>query len=127
MLLAAAQFYKLDSQGIPAMATGFCSGLSRTSGPCGAVTGAVMAIGLITGRKMPSQSVDSCYNRVQNFLDRFKAKHKFLNCTDLLECDLSTDQGRQANARRFSNGENPVCQELTISAAQILQQVMESE
>ena len=127
MLLAAAQFYKLDSQGIPAMATGFCSGLSRTSGPCGAVTGAVMAIGLITGRKSSSQSVDSCYNRVQDFLDRFKAKHKFLNCTDLLECDLSTDQGRRANARRFSNGENPVCQGLTVSAAQILQQVMESE
>jgi len=125
VLLAAAQFYKLDSQGIPAMATGFCSGLSRTSGTCGAVTGAVMAIGLITGRKSSSQSVDPCYNRVQNFLDRFKAKHKFLNCTDLLECDLSTDQGRRTNARRFSNGENPVCQGLTISAAQILQQVMD--
>ncbi len=38
--------YKIDSRGFPAMATGFCSGLSRISELCGAVTGAVMDQGI---------------------------------------------------------------------------------
>ena len=39
-----------DSGDAVRMATGFCSGMARTYGQCGAVSGAVMGIGLFAGR-----------------------------------------------------------------------------
>lgn len=56
----------LDTPEITAMATGFCSGLSQTAGPCGAVTGAVMGLGLALGRSQPGQPVDRTYRRCRN-------------------------------------------------------------
>ena len=125
MLLAAAQAYGIESPGIPGMATGFCSGLSRTSGPCGAVIGAVMAIGLIQGRQTQKDSVDPCYKTVQDFMTAFKAEHGGQDCTELLGCDLSTPQGQEAYAQRFGAGENPVCCGLTVSAARILESILD--
>jgi dihydrofolate reductase len=35
---------------IPRIATGFCGGIARTCGMCGAVAGGVMALGILYGR-----------------------------------------------------------------------------
>ena len=42
MLLAVCDHYGIQSPWIPKIATGFCSGVARTGGLCGAYTGAVM-------------------------------------------------------------------------------------
>lgn len=85
----------LETPEITAMATGFCSGLSQTAGPCGAVTGAVMGLGLALGRSRPGQPVDRTYKAVQELVERFGAEFGSTACAELLGCHLGTPEGRQ--------------------------------
>ena len=64
VLLSVAEYKGVRSDLIPKIATGFCSGISRSSGMCGAVGGAVMAVSLFTGRQSPGESVGPCYDAV---------------------------------------------------------------
>lgn len=77
------------------MATGFCSGVSRTCGQCGAVSGAIMGIGLFAGRTEPGGEYEPAYVLVQDFLDRFTKKCGSINCYELVGCDFSTPEGRE--------------------------------
>ena len=115
ILKAIAEHLRPDADGIPAVATGFCSGLARTGGLCGAVSGAVMGIGLVTGRSAPEEDVAPTYEKVQEFLQRFRERFGSLNCYELTGCDLATREGR----RRFDE-ENltPKCREIVVAAAE---------
>lgn len=84
-----------DSTDAVRMATGFCSGAARTCGQCGAVSGAIMGIGLFTGRKRAEDDHDTTYALVQEFIARFQKKFDSLNCYDLIECDFNTPEGQQ--------------------------------
>jgi C_GCAxxG_C_C family probable redox protein len=95
VLLAVAESQGIKSDLIPKIATGFCGGIARTSGLCGAVTGAIMAINLSTGRTSPEQSVKDSYLAVQKLLKTFEAKYGSTNCRQLLGCDLATPEGQQ--------------------------------
>ena len=83
-----------DSDDLIRMATGFCSGASRTSGQCGAVSGAIMGIGLYAGRTAAGQDKDPSYMMVQEFLERFNKKFDSINCFELIECDFATKEGQ---------------------------------
>ena len=50
MLLSAAEHQGIESDLIPKIATGFCSGVAQTGGMCGAYSGAVMALSMVHGR-----------------------------------------------------------------------------
>jgi C_GCAxxG_C_C family probable redox protein len=65
VLLAIAEGKGMKSDVIPRIATGFCSGMSRTCGLCGAVSGAIMGINLFAGRSSPDRSVDQNYALVR--------------------------------------------------------------
>jgi C_GCAxxG_C_C family probable redox protein len=80
-------------------ATGFCSGVSRTRGQCGAVSGAVMGIGLYAGRGEAGEDHEACYALVQELLDRFDGRYGSLNCFELIQCDF-TDPDDKARYRR---------------------------
>ncbi len=75
-------------------ATGFCSGVSRTRGHCGAVTGAIMGIGLYAGRAEPGEDHEAPYAMVQEFLDRFYNRYGGINCYDLIECDFTVPEDK---------------------------------
>jgi C_GCAxxG_C_C family probable redox protein len=77
------------------MATGFCSGLSRTCRMCGAVNGAILAISLFHGRNSKEDSVDPAYTRVRRLLDHFEKKFGSINCRELTGCDLGTEEGQE--------------------------------
>jgi C_GCAxxG_C_C family probable redox protein len=94
VLMALAEYQGIESDLIPQIATGFCSGVSRTGGVCGAVNGAIMGISLAAGRKSPDNSVERCYILVRTFVNQFEEKHKSTNCGQLLGCDLATDEGQ---------------------------------
>jgi len=85
--------------GMERVASGFCSGMSRTNGLCWAVSGAIMGMGLYGGRTEPApeQSMDVPYSLVQEFLKRFRTKFQSTNCRELTGCDFITPQGH----RRF--------------------------
>jgi C_GCAxxG_C_C family probable redox protein len=84
------------------VATGFGGGMGRTSGPCGAVTGACMAIGLMLGMRTATDSAakDATYEAVQEFIIRFRETHGGTGCTELLGEDLGTPEGRARAKQR---------------------------
>ena len=65
----------------------FGGGMGRSQHTCGAVTGALMAIGLKHGKAMndPDEKKEDTYNRTRDFLQKFKEMNGSVNCRDLLE------------------------------------------
>jgi C_GCAxxG_C_C family probable redox protein len=99
VLLAMAESKGIQSDLIPRIATGFCSGVSRTGGMCGAVSGAIMGIGLAAGRCSPAASVESSYSLIRQLIANFEKQHGSINCRELIGCDLATEEGQRAFER----------------------------
>lgn len=68
--------------------------MARTSNQCGAVSGGMLAINLLTGRNSPQDSIDENYALIQEFLHTFENKFGSTNCKALIECDLNTEEGQ---------------------------------
>ncbi len=95
VLQAIAESQGIQSDLIPRIATGFCSGISRTGGMCGAVTGAIMGINLAAGRNSPAESIEVNYTLIQELISRFERQYGSVNCRQLIGCDLATEAGQQ--------------------------------
>jgi C_GCAxxG_C_C family probable redox protein len=95
-LLAVAEQRNIHSELIPRIATGFCSGMARTGGLCGAISGGVMAIGLHLGRDKPTDSVDPCYQAVRSLMNRFTDRFQAITCLELTGVHLGTPEGQAA-------------------------------
>jgi C_GCAxxG_C_C family probable redox protein len=78
-----------------ALATGFGGGMGRMAGTCGAVTGAFMVLGLARGMSRPEDKAakDAGYALVREMARRFTEKNGSILCRELLECDISTEEG----------------------------------
>jgi C_GCAxxG_C_C family probable redox protein len=121
VLQAVAEAYGMMDPLIPKIATGFCGGISRTSGMCGALAGGIMALGLLTGRSSPKDSKDCCFALTHSLVQRFRDRFGSTQCTDLLGCDISTADG--AASFRASGLEKPVCGPVTRQAAGLVEEV----
>ena len=95
VLSAVAESLAIQSDLIPRIATGFCSGMARTGSQCGAVSGAMLALGLATGRRAPTESVEPTYALTRELLGRFQEQFGTTNCRALLGCDVGTPEGQQ--------------------------------
>ncbi|MEM3579430.1 MAG: C-GCAxxG-C-C family protein [Candidatus Bathyarchaeia archaeon] len=93
-----AETQKIKCKYIPKIATGFGAGMGRTGFVCGALTGAVMAIGLKYGRDTPPDEIENyerCVVKIQQLFKDFKETFGSIFCRDLTNCDLTTEEGRQ--------------------------------
>ena len=70
-----------------AMASGFPIGIGGSGCTCGAISGGVMAIGMVFGRtKAKDVRVQKTMALSKELHDAFKAKHKILCCRVLTNC-----------------------------------------
>jgi C_GCAxxG_C_C family probable redox protein len=95
VLQAIAESQGIQSDLIPRIATGFCSGISRTGGMCGAVSGAIMGINLAAGRDLPTESLEVCYTLTQQLIRHFEEQYGSVTCRQLMGCDLATEAGQR--------------------------------
>ena len=116
VLQSIAEAREIQSDLIPKIATGFCSGVSRTCHMCGAVSGAIMCISMIYGRNTPDGSVENCYSRVRTLMALFEDKFGSINCQELIGCDLGTEEGQHTYQ---SNNLRSQCREYTTEAVKI--------
>jgi C_GCAxxG_C_C family probable redox protein len=93
VLAAVARGLGVRSPLIPRLATGFCSGLSRTCGPCGAFSAGVMALGMALGRDSGQDDLDETYGPVQEFREFFLERFRALDCRGLTGHDLGSPEG----------------------------------
>jgi C_GCAxxG_C_C family probable redox protein len=121
VLQAVAEAHGRVNPAIPGIATGFCGGVSRTSGMCGALAGGIMAIGLLSGRSTPQESRDLCYALTHRLVGRFREEFGSTQCTDLLGCDISTAHGAQRFRERGLM--EAICAPVTRRAAALVEEV----
>ena len=81
---------------------------------CGAVSGAILVIGLKHG-----DSKQTCNSKTEEFIEAFKDKHGEITCRGLLGCDISTTKGKAEF--KIKNLAKSTCMNMVKSAAQILE------
>ena len=125
MLLAVAEKHNIQSDIIPGIATGFCGGMSRTAGLCGALVGGVMALGILYGRKSSEDSPKKIYALSERLVRDFEKHLGSRNCSDILGCDISTQEGE--SEFKAKNLMKTVCLDATVKAADLVMRVLENK
>jgi C_GCAxxG_C_C family probable redox protein len=108
------------------IAAAFGGGIGRLGETCGAVTGALMVLGLrFGGQAGPDPAAKAAfYERVGDLISRFKGRNTSILCRDLLGCDLSTPAGwQQAQERKVHQ---TVCPKYVRDAVEILDEVQDA-
>lgn len=97
------QHFGMENDLVPRIATAFGGGIGGTGSVCGALAGAVMAIGLRHGRERSSENNALAYALTQKLSARFAAATGHVQCRELTGMDLSTPEG----VRRFYASDVP--------------------
>ncbi len=102
----------------------FGGGISRTGQTCGAVTGAIMALGLKFGATDAADKTtkEQAYSRAQEFARRFEARNEAITCKELLGCDISTPDGHKMAKELGLYGK--ICPKLVKDAAEIVEELL---
>jgi C_GCAxxG_C_C family probable redox protein len=118
----AAQF-GLDKVTAFKLASPFGGGVARRGEICGAVTGALLVLGLARGADIPAGK-EEVYRLSQEFMHLFEEKHSSVLCRDLIGCDISNPEGWQKakEAGKFTT----TCPLLVRDAAEIIQELLET-
>jgi C_GCAxxG_C_C family probable redox protein len=118
--------FGLDRESAVRIARAFGSGMGMGE-TCGAVTGALMVIGLKhAGLKVRSVfSKDRTENIAREFVERFKARNGTTVCRELLGCDVSSFGGLKT-AKKEKHFKKR-CPKFVQDAAEILKEILEEE
>ena len=114
----------LDADMARKIACGFGAGISRTGNVCGAVSGAIMVIGLKYGKTEPGDEAATELTRalVRQFIREFTARNGSVSCTALLGYDLSDPEA--FSAAKESGLFLTRCPALVRDAADILEKIL---
>jgi len=97
LLALTREFNKAVDPIIPSVATGFGGGIARTGSTCGALTGAIMTIGLTVSRNKPDETEkrDTVYRMALKMIVGFEKEFGTSLCKTLTKCDLRTPEGHE--------------------------------
>ena len=122
--MAVAEKHNIQSDIIPAIATGFCGGMSRTAGLCGALVGGIMALGVLFGRNSSTDSPKKIFALSERLVRDFEKQFGSRNCSDLLGCDISTREGQAVfEAKKLGK---TLCLDITVKTTDLVMQVLEN-
>ena len=113
-----------DDKTAKKIACGFGAGISRTGNICGAVSGAIMVIGLKYGKAEQGDDAATGKTRslTRQFMQEFSARNGSVNCTELLGYNLSKqDEYEKAREKKLFVTK---CPELVRDAAEILEKML---
>jgi C_GCAxxG_C_C family probable redox protein len=121
VLLSFADDMKFSKELAQKLAAGFGGGMGKQQETCGAVTGAIMVLGLLKGEEVNNNDElkSSSYGAVKEFTRDFVAEYNTTNCRDLIGCDLNTPEGA-AKFKEEKIMEN-ICAGCVEKAVQILE------
>ena len=110
ILALAPEDYSKDQ--IVRISTGFGGGMGQEQEVCGAVSGAIMALGLKYGGT--AENVPVTYGKVRELMKQFKEERGSIYCRKLLGCNLKTEEGKEY--RKKHNLRETVCCECVKTA-----------
>jgi C_GCAxxG_C_C family probable redox protein len=102
-------------------------GMSRTDGPCGAATGALLVLGLRFGHAHPDDEVRAARVRdlTQDYLEKYRERKGSTLCTDILGHNLSLPGVPEKVKEGQLSGET--CPDAVRCAAQLLEEFLDLE
>ena len=118
----------LPAQTAARVAGGFGGGIGRMREVCGAVSGAVMVLGLVTGSDDPkdAQAKAAHYADVQEFARRYREETGSIICRELLQ-GVPTVPGSVPEARTEGFYKKRPCAELVALAAGIVADMLQTK
>lgn len=121
VLLSFADDLKFSRELAQKLAAGFGGGMGKQQETCGAVTGAIMVLGLLKGEHVNNNDElkESSYGAVKELTRNFVATYKSTRCRDLIGCDLNTPEG----AARFKEEKmmEKICADCVKKAVEIVE------
>jgi C_GCAxxG_C_C family probable redox protein len=116
--------FGLDQELALKLASPFGAGMGSLGNTCGAVTGAFMVLGLKYGNSKVGEmkKKEKTYQIVKEFVEKFKSRNGTIMCKDLLNCDISTFEGRNKAIEEKLFIE--ICPNLVRDSAEILEELL---
>lgn len=98
--------------------------MGKTGETCGAVSGALMIIGLKYGARDEGDRIakDKTYEQAEAFLNEFKARNGSLICRELIGFQIGRNNGPEKNAVIAQR-----CPVFVKNAAEILEKILDAE
>ncbi len=133
VLLAFSDMTGLDGKTAAAMASSFGGGMGRMREVCGAVSAALMVLGIAEGYTAPhdAEGKSAHYARVRDFAERFKNRCAMSDgsasivCRDLLTgANVPATVGGEAETRNAEYYRKRPCPDLCAMAAEVLQEML---
>jgi C_GCAxxG_C_C family probable redox protein len=117
--------FELSENDCLKIACAFGGGMGRQQFTCGAVTGALMALGLKYGKAIndPEEKKQITYSKARGFFAEFKKLHGSLNCRDLLNgLDMNDpdDHKKIVDQKLF----DIKCEKYVSDAVEIIEEIM---
>lgn len=125
VVLAFGDVTGLDDCTAAMLSSSFGGGMGRLREVCGAVSGALMVLGLAQGYADPDDpdAKKAHYHRVQEFAERFREKNGSIICRELLS-GVQTVGGSDPEQRTESYYKKRPCPALCRCAAEILDEMI---
>lgn len=103
----------------------FGGGMARVQMVCGAVTGALMALGHKFGPARAPGEKENLYKMSNEFMNAFKFHHGSVTCRDLLGEDMHTEEGK----KRIKEGDlyHTVCTRVVSDAAKMVNDIIKAQ
>ena len=116
--------FGLDQELALKLASPFGAGMGSLGNTCGAVTGAFMVLGLKYGNSKVGEmkKKEKAYEITKEFVERFKSRNGTIMCKDLLNCDISTFEGRNKAIEEKLFIE--ICPKFVRDSAEILEELL---
>lgn len=123
VVLSFADDLKFSKELAQKMAAGFGGGMGKQQETCGAVTGAIMVLGLLKGEEVNNNDElkSAAYGGVKDLIRDFVATYKTTQCRDLIGCDLNTPEG----SAKFKEEKilETVCAGCVVRAVEIVEEI----
>ncbi|MFZ5910389.1 MAG: C-GCAxxG-C-C family protein [Chloroflexota bacterium] len=106
------------------LASPFGGGIAHQGQTCGAVTGALLAMGLLRGNATP-EGKDETYRLAEAFVEQFKERHKTILCRELIGYDVHVPEELQE--AREQNIFHTICPALVKDAVLLVDTILEED
>jgi C_GCAxxG_C_C family probable redox protein len=122
-----ARQFDLESETALKLSSAFGAGMGRKGEVCGAVTGALMVIGLACGPSLASdkETKERTYQLTSRFIDEFVKKNSSSLCRELL--GFRIDHPEELEKARQAGVFASVCPRVVKEASEILDQLLAEE
>jgi len=123
VLAAFASDFAIDETIAKRLASGLGAGFGRLQNTCGAVTGAILAIGAkYHDESKITESKETTYLKTREFIDEFTKMNTSINCLNLLGVNIMTTDGMKK--AKDNNLFVVKCEKYVADAVQLLEQVV---